>query len=155
MSRMFNNYIHGAAKISVDNSKNRLPVEQEYYDEIYIGADIDHNFIIPHVSTDIKDATVYYTQGIETKLIVKSEKMNVEDYCLEKHGGQFCRVSYTITAEESLAFNGYNKNTYAQIKVILNTGEIEYSPKYKIRIFDSNLREVFVNDKQEQPDSSE
>lgn len=143
MSELFKNYEIKSAKIAPRNTHKCLPVEQEYYDEIYLGANIEHNFIVPHRMEEIEDIIIYYNQGTEIKLIKKSEDMNVHEYRYDNPF--FCKMTYDVTAEDSLNFNAYNKEVYAQIKVFLKNGEIEYSDRYKIKIIDSSIKEVLLD----------
>jgi hypothetical protein len=53
-------------------------------------------------------------------------------------------IKYLITPEETFNFNAYNREVFAQTKVFLQNGEIEYSPKYKVRIIDSNLKDLQI-----------
>jgi len=158
MSELFKNY--GKQKITPHNRNKKLDIEKEYWDVIYVGANAKHNFKVPRKKEVIQNVAICYRQGTEIKLTKNLLDVTITnlpinpDYPSYMNGCSL--VSYVITPEESLNFNFWNTEVYAQIKVFLSNGRIEYSPEYKVQICDSFLRyELPLKDDNNVEDDSE
>ena len=136
MSQMFRNYEKIKTKIGPNNEHKHLPEKIEFWDSIYIGANCHHSFKVPYLAEEMYDVNICYMQGTEVKLVKNVDEMTYTNY------ENSCIFNYEISQEESLLFNDYNSEVYAQIKIVMNDGEIEYSPKYKLRIIGNMIKEM-------------
>lgn len=133
MSQLFDNYNNKNQPIP-DNEKVFLEYKKKYADIIVLGGTNKHCFLIPYSPEEVDYLSVTYIQGTEiklTKMFLSSE--------LEDLNGESMLI-YDITPEESLAFNNWNKEVYAQIKAYITCAEesrIEYSQQYKIKIINT------------------
>ena len=147
MTNLFNNYENNTT--IPDNRYKFLPLKPEYKDVIVKGAEAHHCFKIPYAIDEVKEATVVYFQGIKEKLLIPNDRIRLtnsyeedsEEEIVEEapvlkscSTQDYCWAKYTITEEESLLFNWYDKQVQVQLKVILNDGTVEYSGIYKIKI---------------------
>lgn len=147
MTNLFNNYEN---KTIPDNRYKFLPLKPEYKDVIVKGAEAHHCFKIPYSIDDIQEVEVIYFQGIKETLIIPNDRIILSNSYEEDEEEEpieqgevlksiepnqdYCWAKYTITEEESLLFNWYNKQVQVQLKVILNDDTVEYSGIYKIKI---------------------
>ena len=142
MSELFKNY--GKQKIIPHNRFKKLDVEKEFWDTIYVGANAYHNFQVPRKKAMIENLVIYYRQGTEVKVIKEMSDVTIIDLPFMEGYPSYVdgcsMVKYSITKEDSLNFNRWNTEVYAQIKVFLTDGRIEYSPEYKVQICDSLMR---------------
>lgn len=151
MSNMFNNYTdtYNAGKCGPDNKKKELDIEQEYWDELVIGAPNYYVYIVDFPdhstkATDIKNVIITVAQGTEN--ILDNIPYEIKEYnigLIKTH--YYCKIIWKISEKDSLLFNSFNRNTFAQLKLIFNTGDIIYSPKLKLDL-KANLNKEISND---------
>ena len=147
MTNLFNNYENNTT--IPDNRYKFLPLKPEYKDVIVKGAEAHHCFKIPYAIDEVKEATVVYFQGIKEKLIIPNDRIRLtnsyeedsEEEIVEEapvlkscSTQDYCWAKYTITEEESLLFNWYDKQVQVQLRIVLQDDSIEYSGIYKIKI---------------------
>lgn len=147
MTNLFNNYENNTT--IPDNRYKFLPLKPEYKDVIVKGAEAHHCFKIPYAIDEVKEATVVYFQGIKEKLIIPNDRIRLtnsyeedsEEEIVEEvpvlkscFTQDYCWAKYTITEEESLLFNWYDKQVQVQLRIVLQDDSIEYSGIYKIKI---------------------
>ena len=144
MSLLFKSYDKDGTLVGAVNTSRQMYPEKECEDYIFRGASISHVFTVPYKLEQIDDMIITYMQGTETKLVKEMKDMFVEQY----GGGDyyFCKVSIEINEYESLNFNTYNQQVYSQIKILCSDGDIDYSPRYKVRVKANNAEEVMFND---------
>ena len=147
MTNLFNNYENNTT--IPDNRYKFLPLKPEYKDVIVKGAEAHHCFKIPYAIDEVKEATVVYFQGIKEKLLIPNDRIRLtnsyeedsEEEIVEEapvlkscSTQDYCWAKYTITEEESLLFNWYDKQVQVQLRIVLQDDSIEYSGIYKIKI---------------------
>lgn len=141
MTNLFDNYEKYNTTIP-DNRYRFLPVIPEYKDVIIRGAEVDHCFKIPHKMENIIGARVVYYQGIEEKVIIPFSRIQLKnEYSSEDTtddiSENYCWAYYTLTEDESLRFNTYNKQVQVQLAVVVLENDeqrVEYSNIYKIKV---------------------
>lgn len=164
MTNLFNNYENNTT--IPDNRYKFLPLKPEYKDVIIKGASADHCFKIPYALDEVKEATVVYFQGIKEKLIIPNDRIHLtnsyeedsEEEIIEEAPvlkssptQDYCWAKYTISEEESLLFNWYDKQVQVQLRIVLQDDSIEYSGIYKIKI----LPTLFTLDEDTNKDEEE
>ena len=155
MSQLFNNYQDKKQTETPDNQKDFLKMPNEYKDLIVLGADNTHFFKIPHPKNEIKEITVLYNQGIETKLeyhwpnlLGTDNHIMLDEDIYDEYASW---ISYEITADDTANFNRHNKSVKAQLKVILTnsdgTESTDISEIYKIKLV-TKLRKFLRDDEE-------
>ena len=141
MTNLFDNY-EKFNTTTPDNRYRFLPTIPEYKDVIIRGAEVEHCFKIPHKMENIIGARVIYYQGIEEKVIVPFSRIQLKNEyssedTTEDISENYCWAYYTLTEEESLRFNTYNKQVQVQLAVVILENDkqrVEYSNIYKIKV---------------------
>lgn len=133
MTRMFKDYDNNSNCIP-DNRYRFLPIKSQYRDLMVMNANNQYQFVVPYKSEDILDANVFYMQGTESVITKTYKDLILEDISEDADN---CRISYYLSAEDTLLFNNYNKELKVQLKLNLFNGRIEYSPIYLIKIISS------------------
>jgi len=141
MTNLFDNYEKYNTPIA-DNRYRFLPIVPEYKDVIIRGAEVEHCFKIPHKIENIIGARVVYYQGIEEKVIIPFSRIQLKnEYNSEDTTNDisknYCWAYYTLTEDESLRFNTYNKQVQVQLAVVVlenDEQKVEYSNIYKIKV---------------------
>ena len=165
MTNLFNNYENNTT--IPDNRYKFLPLKPEYKDVIVKGAEAHHCFKIPYSIDQIQDVIVMYYQGIKKTLLIPNDRIilsnsyeeDEEEESIEQDkvlksinpNQEYCWAKYTITEEESLLFNWYNKQTQVQLRIVLIDGTVEYSGIYKIKV----LPTLFTLDEDTNKDTEE
>lgn len=128
---MFDTYNNKNLKVRPENLVEFLDVKDYEWDIIDIGATNIHYFKLPVLIEDIKDYLVSYKQGLDIVLEKTQEECELEQL------GEDLYLRCILNPKESKLFNNYNKDTFIQLKLILQNDEIIYSGKYRLKVFNS------------------
>lgn len=109
------------------NSNNKFKFHAIPDNIIVIGGTAEHTFILPFRFTNyIKESEVLYRQGVTT--IIEKPANDILEDCRNT------RVTVKLDTDETLLFSRFLLDTFVQLKLTTNDGDIFYTDLIKLKL---------------------